>query len=85
MVSKIGVNNINNNEQIIQKYSGLLSQKIYDCFYLETQAENLDKLLQDKDKEIDRLKKLLDDNNINYKDKGDEVSLSLVDDIKEDK
>lgn len=57
------------NEQIIQKYSKLLSQKIYDCFYLETQVENLDKLLQDKDKEIERLKKLLDDNNINYDDK----------------
>lgn len=75
------------NEQIIQKYSRLLSQKTYDCFYLETQAENLDKLLQDKDKEIERLKKLLDDNNINYKtdyeNKGDEVSLSPVDEIKE--
>ena len=76
-----------NNEQILQKYSRLLSQKIYDCFYLETQAENLDKLLQDKDQEIERLKKLLDDNNINYKtddDKGDEVSLSPVDEIKEE-
>lgn len=70
-----------NNEQIIQKYSRLLSQKIYDCFYLETQLENFDKLLQDKDKEIDRLKKLLDNNNINYDDKGDEVSLSPTEDI----
>lgn len=72
---------MNNNEQILQKYSRLLSQKIYDCFYLETQAENLDKLVQDKDKEIERLKKLLDDNNINYDDKGDEVSLSPTEDI----
>ena len=71
------------NEQILQKYSRLLSQKIYDCFYLETQAENLDKLLQDKDKEIERLKKLLDDNKIDYDDKGDEVSLSPADEIKE--
>ena len=71
------------NEQIIQKYSRLLSQKTYDCFYLETQAENLDKLLQDKDKEIERLKKLLDDNKIDYEDKGGEVSLSPVDEIKE--
>lgn len=71
------------NEQIIQKYSRFLSQKTYDCFYLETQAENLDKLLQDKDKEIERLKKLLDDNKIDYEDKGDEVSLSPVDEIKE--
>lgn len=72
-----------NNEQIIQKYSRLLSQKIYDCFYFETQLESLDKLLQDKDKEIERLKTLLDDNKIDYDDKGDEVSLSPVDEIKE--
>lgn len=54
------------NEQIIEKYSRLTSQKIYDCFYLETQVENLDKLLQDKDKEIERLKKILDENGISY-------------------
>lgn len=71
------------NEQILQKYSQQLSQKIYDCFYLETQVENLDNLLQDKDKEIERLKKLLDDNNIEYKYKGDEVSLSPVENVKE--
>lgn len=76
-----------NTEQILQKYVNLLSQKIYDCFYLETQLENLNGLLQDKDKEIKRLKKLLDDNNIDYKtdeDKGDKVSLSPVEDIKEE-
>lgn len=66
--------------QIIEKYSRLLSQKIYDYFYLETQLENLDKILQDKDKEIERLKKLLDDNGINYEDKGGEVSFSPVKD-----
>ena len=71
------------NEQIIQKYINLLSQRTYDCFYLETELENFDKLLQDKDKEIERLKKLLDDNKIDYEDKGDEVSLSPVDEIKE--
>ena len=75
-----------NNEQIIQKYSTLLSQKIYDCFYLETQ---LDVMIKNNDyalKEIERLKKLLDDNDIDYKtddDKGDEVSLSPTEDIKE--
>ena len=69
------------NEQILQKYINLLSQKTYDCFYLETELESLDKLLQDKDKEIERLKKLLDDNKIDYDDKGDEVSLSPVDEI----
>lgn len=74
------------NEQIIQKYSTLLSQKIYDCFYLENQ---LDVMIKNNDyalKEIERLKKLLDDNNIDYKtddDKGDEVSLSPTEDIKE--
>ena len=72
-----------NNEQILQKYSRFLSQKIYDCFYLETELENLDKLLQDKDKEIERLKKLLDDNEIDYEDKGDEVSLSPVEEVTE--
>lgn len=55
------------NEKIIQKYLNLTSQKIYDCFYLENQVEELDKILQDRDKEIERLKKILDDNNINYK------------------
>ena len=65
--------------QIIEKYSRLLSQKIYDCFYLETQVENLDKLLQDKNKEIERLRKLLDDNGIDYKT-DDEVSFSPVED-----
>ena len=57
------------NEKIIQKYNQLLSQKIYDCFYLETQIENLDKNLQDKDKEIERLKKILDENGISYEEK----------------
>lgn len=76
-----------NNEQIIQKYSTLLSQKIYDCFYLETQ---LDVMIKNNDyalKEIERLKKLLDDNDIDYKTdkgKGDEVSFSPVEDIKEE-
>lgn len=73
------------NEQIIQKYINLLSQKIYDCFYLENQ---LDVMIKNNDyalKEIERLKKLLDDNDIDYKtdDKGDEVSLSPTEDIKE--
>lgn len=69
------------NEQILQKYSKLLSQKIYDCFYLENQLEVL---TQNNDffmKEIERLKKLLDDNGIDYE--GDEVSFSPVEDINE--
>ncbi len=72
---------MNNNEQILQKYVNLLSQKTYDCIYLETQLESLDELLQGKDKELERLKKLLDDNNINYDDKDDEVSLSPTEDM----
>lgn len=58
-----------NNEQIIQKYSKLLSQKIYDCFYLETQIESIDKVLQEREKEIEKLKKILDKNGILYEDK----------------
>lgn len=69
--------------EIIQKYSQQLSQKIYDCFMLETKVENLDKLLKDKDKEIERLRKLLDDNGIDYKT-DDEVSFSPVEDIKKE-
>lgn len=80
----IGRSNFSMNEKIIQKYINLLSQKIYDCFYLETQLENSDKLLQDKEKEIERLKKILDDNNIDYKDKGYEVSFSPVKDEQEE-
>lgn len=54
------------NKQILQKYINLTSQKIYDCFCLENQVEELNESLQDKDKEIERLKKILDDNNIDY-------------------
>lgn len=79
----IGRSNFSMNEKIIQKYINLLSQKIYDCFYLETQLENSDKLLQDRNKEIERLKKILDDNGIDYK-QGDEVSLSPVEDVRKE-
>lgn len=71
------------NNEILQKYSKLLSQKIYDCFYFESQ---LDVMIKNNDyalKEIERLKKLLDDNGIDYKT-DDEVSLSPVEDIKEE-
>ncbi|WP_311376121.1 hypothetical protein [Anaerococcus lactolyticus] len=70
------------NEQIIQKYSRLLSQKIYDCLYLESQLEIMTKSNDFFMKEIERLKKILDDNGIDYK-QGDEVSLSPTDEIKE--
>lgn len=71
------------NEKIIQKYINLLSKKIYDCFYFESQ---LDVMIKNNDyalKEIERLKKLLDDNGIDYKT-DDEISLSPVEDIKEE-
>lgn len=55
--------------KIIQKFANLLTQKTYDCFYLETQVENLDKILLDKDKEIEKLKNILDKNGISYEDK----------------
>lgn len=70
------------NEQIIQKYINLTSQKIYDCFVLENQLDTMIKTNDYLNKEIERLQKLLDDNDINYKtdDKiDDEVTLSSVD------
>lgn len=70
------------NEKIIQKYINLLSKKIYDCFYFESQ---LDVMIKNNDyalKEIERLKKLLDDNGIDYKT-DDEVSLSPVESVTE--
>ena len=72
-----------NNEQIIQKYSTFLGQKIYDCFMLETK---LDVMAKNNDffmKEIERLRKLLDDNSIEY-NQGDEVSFSPVEDRQEE-
>lgn len=69
------------NKQIIQKYINLTSQKIYDCFVLENQLDTMIKTNDYLNKEIERLQKLLDDNDINYKtdNKGDEVALSPVD------
>ena len=62
------------NEQIIQKYVNLLSQKIYDCFFLETELEKASKIMEENNKEIGRLKKILDENEIIYekKEAGDE-------------
>lgn len=44
-----------------------LANRTHDLIVEKSMNEQLDGLLQDKDKEIERLKKLLDDNNINYK------------------
>lgn len=56
------------NEQIIQKYVNLTSQKIYDSFYLETQLEEANKKIADDEKEIERLKNILDKNGISYEE-----------------
>ena len=71
------------NEQILQKYSQQLSQKIYDCFCLESQLEVMTKNNDFFVKEIERLRKLLDDTGIAYKT-DDEVSFSPVENIKEE-
>ena len=64
------------NLDLTQGYYTELANRTHDLIVEKTMNENLDKLLRDRDKEIERLKKLLDDNNINYDDKGDEGSLS---------
>ena len=65
-------------EQIIQKYINLTSQKIYDCFVLENQLDTIIKTNDYLTEELERLQKILDDNNIDYKI-DDEVTLSSVD------
>lgn len=60
------------NEQIIQKYVNLTSQKIYDSFYLETQLEEANKKIADDEKEIERLKNILDKNGISYEKENQE-------------
>lgn len=64
-------------EQIIQKYINLTSQKIYDCFVLENQLDTMIKTNDYLTEELERLQKILDDNNIDYKI-DDEVTLSSV-------
>lgn len=74
------------NLDLTQGYYTELANRTHDLIVSREMIKNLDKLLQDKDKEIEKLKKLLDDNDIDYKtddDKGDEVSLSPTEDIKE--
>lgn len=69
------------NLDLTKGYYTELANRTHDLIVEKAMNENLDKLLQDKDKEIERLKKLLDDNNIDYKDKGDEVTLSPVEEV----
>lgn len=75
---------------IVQEYTDILAKRTFDYVNykvshdeLKKHVEELEKLIEQSNKEIERLKKLLDDNNINYEDKGDEVSLSPTEDIKE--
>ena len=72
------------NLDLTQGYYTELANRTHDLIVEKAMNEKLDNLLQDKDKEIERLKKLLDDNRIGYEDKGDEVSLSPVENIKEE-
>ena len=66
------------NLDLTQGYYIELANRTHDLIVEKAMNENLDKLLQDKDKEIERLKRLLDDNNIDYR--GDEVPFSPVKD-----
>lgn len=66
------------NLDLTQGYYVELGNRTHDLIVEKAMNENLNKFLQDKDKEIERLKKLLDDNEIDYEDKGDEVSLSPI-------
>lgn len=68
------------NIDLTKGYYTELANRTHDLIVEKAMNENLDKLLQDKNKEIERLKKLLDDNNIDYEDKGDEISFSPVKD-----
>ena len=68
------------NLDLTQGYYTELANRTHDLIVARTMNEKLDEIVKDKDKEIERLKKLLDDNEINYKDKGDEVSFSPVKD-----
>lgn len=69
------------NLDLTQGYYTELANRTHDLIVEKAMNENLNKLLQDKDKEIERLKKLLDDNKIDYR--GDEVSFSPVEKVTE--
>lgn len=54
---------------IIEKYIKQLSKKTHDSIYLEAVAEEIDAENQKNIAEIERLKKILDENGISYEDK----------------
>ena len=74
-----------NTMAMIQEYTDILAKRTFDyvnckvlCDALEKDVKELKELIEKRSKEIERLKKLLDDNKIDYK--GDEVSFSPVKD-----
>ena len=71
------------NVDLTKGYYTELANRTHDLIVARTMNEKLDEIVKDKDKEIERLKKLLDDNGIDYENKGNEVSLSPTDEIKE--
>lgn len=83
-----------NTMAMIQEYTDILAKRTFDYVSFKVSYDELEKdvielkrLIEKRSKEIERLKKLLDDNNIDYKtddDKGDEVALSSIKDIKEE-
>lgn len=67
------------NLDLTKGYYTELADRTHDLIVARTMNEKLDEIVKDKDKEIERLKKLLDDNGIDYKT-DDEVSFSPVED-----
>lgn len=57
------------NLDLTQSYYIELANRTHDLIVERAGNEQLNKILQDKDKEIERLKKLLDDNEISYENK----------------
>ena len=57
------------NLDLTQGYYTELANRTHDLIIERAANEQLNKLLQDKDKEIERLKKILDENGISYEEK----------------
>ncbi len=70
------------NLDLTKGYYTELANRTHDLIVARTMNEKLDEIVKDKDKEIERLKKLLDDNGIDYKT-DDEISLSPVENVTE--
>lgn len=61
---------------LTQGYYTELANRTHDLIVEKAVNEQLNKVLQDKDKEIERLKKILDENGISYEDKEEEDELN---------